>query len=151
MNDYSEKSQEVKKELKKELRLRSRWEMIDFYLAHIFLWISITASFSSAIFVAQGMYMFGSKFWTAVISGIPGLVIIVDKTFDFARRASWGSMYKIELLQLKDDFEFGTIEPQKAAKKFRALMKKHTIYFQRIGFFSGRKDSPTKDDELEVH
>nr|WP_295923078.1 hypothetical protein [uncultured Dyadobacter sp.] len=141
------KPKSIRKELNKEIRLRSRWEVIDFYLAHTFLWISILASFTSAIFLASDKYMFCSKLITAAVAGIPGLVVIIDKTFDFAKRASWGSMYKIELLQLKDDLDFEIINVHKAARKFRLLMKKHTIYFQRIGFFSKGKDS----DTAEIH
>lgn len=61
------------------------------------MWLSILASFSSAIIIAADDVEI-DKIWVAIIAGIPGLVVVIDKSFDFVRRTAWDTMYKIQLI-----------------------------------------------------
>ncbi len=93
------------------------------------------ASFSSSIIIASGDIDI-SKIFVAIIAGIPGLVVVVDKTFEFARRSAWDTMYRIDMQGLKDEIDFGKTEGYEAAKKLREITRRNESAFQKIGFFS---------------
>ena len=99
--------QSLKDELTKQIQKRTKYEGWDFKLAHFFIWLSIFASFSSSIMIAAGVEPI-DKVWVAVIAGIPGLVVVVEKSFDFARRTAWDTMYKIDMQELKDKIDFSS-------------------------------------------
>jgi hypothetical protein len=124
-----------KDELNKNINKRVKYEHWDFILAHSFIWLSIIASFTSSIMIAAGVESI-NKIWVAIIAGIPGLVVVVEKSFDFARRTAWDTMYKIDMQELKDDIEFQKIDAYTASKRFREIARKHETSFLTIGFFS---------------
>jgi hypothetical protein len=128
---------ELQKEIEKEIKRRRTYESWDFKLAHFFLWLSILASFGASIIVAADVAI--DKIAVAIIAGIPGLIILIDKSFDFAKRAVWGAMYRIELEELKDELVFKKTEPYAASKKFRDIKRKNEFSYSRIGFFSQKK------------
>jgi len=130
--------QDLQNEITNKIKRRRKFELMDYRLAHLFLWISILASFVSTISVASGK-IGDLKIYFAVIAGIPGLVIVIDKTFDFKRSAVWGTMFRIELEELKDDFTFKKIDSYQVAKKLREIERKFESSNSKIGFFS-RKD-----------
>ena len=130
--------QELQNEISKKIKHRRRFEVMDFRLAHLFLWVSILASFISTIAVASGVKE-ENKILIAVIAGIPGLVILIDKTFDFKRRSVWGAMFRIELEDLKDKFAFKKGDPYLVAKKLREIERKFELLYSEIGFFAQEK------------
>lgn len=132
-------------ELQNEIRKRKKYEGWDFKLAHFFLWLSIFASFSSAIIIAAGNIEI-PKIAIAIIAGIPGLVVVIEKSFDFARRTAWDTMFRIELQELQDDVVFGKIDHHTASKKLREICRKHETSFLRIGFFAKDKDPASPAD-----
>jgi len=101
---------DLQNEVSKKIKHTRRFESMDFRLAHIFLWISILASFTSTIVVASGVEE-KYKIIFAIIAGVPGLVILIDKTFDFKKRAVWGAMLRIDLEELNDDLLIRNVGP----------------------------------------
>ena len=143
MSEIPSAEKELQDEISRKIKHTRRFATMDFSLAHLFLWISILASFTSTIIVAYGV----PEDWEiviAIIAGVPGLVILIDKTFDFKRRAVWGAMLRIELQELRDDLLIRKLDPDKASKKFREIERTYESAFSEIGFFSQKKQ---KDDE----
>lgn len=145
MTNELDPSQLFREELLNEIRKRKKYEGWDFKLAHFFLWLSIFASFSSAIIIAAGDIDI-PKIIVAIIAGIPGLVVVIDKSFDFARRTAWDTMYKLDMQELQDDLNFGKVDTYTAAKKLREISRRHEAAFLRIGFFAKDKDENGEDD-----
>lgn len=140
-------TQSFKDELSKTIERRKKYEGWDFKLSHAFIWLSILASFSSSIIIAHGVKK-KHEIWISVISGIPGLIVIIDKTFDFARRTAWGTMYKIDLQKLKDKVDFKKIDIYEASKELRELNRRHESSFLKIGFLARHpKKKPSNEKE----
>ncbi|MFT3747180.1 MAG: hypothetical protein QM768_02650 [Agriterribacter sp.] len=143
--DTNKATQSFESEINKELQKRVKSISRDSSLAHIILWVSIIASFASAIMVASGQQIFINNIWLAIVAGIPGLVVLLDKTFDFARRSSSGIMYKIELQELKNDYDFGKINAYKAAQRLQEITRRHESSFLRVGFLAGDRQPVMPD------
>lgn len=137
--DTNKAIQSFELEIAKELKKRTTRIVWDSTLAHIILWVSIIASFASAIMVASGQKVFENNIWLAIIAGIPGLVVLLDKTFDFSRRSASATMYKIELQELKNDYDFGKINAYKAAQKLQEITRRHESSFLKIGFLASER------------
>ena len=73
--DTNKATQSFESEINKELQKRVKSISRDSSLAHIILWVSIIASFASAIMVASGQQIFINNIWLAIVAGIPGLVV----------------------------------------------------------------------------
>lgn len=134
--DTNKAIQSLELEIGKELKKRTKNITRDSTLAHAILWVSIIASFASAIMVASGQKIFVNNIWLAIIAGIPGLVVLLDKTFDFSRRSASGTMYKIELQELKNDYDFGKINAYRAAQRLQEIIRKHESSFLKVGFLA---------------
>lgn len=141
MENDIDPSESFKIELNNIIKRRKKYERLDFKLAHLMLWLSILASFSSAIIIADGEIGI-PKIVLAIISGIPGLVVVIEKSFDFAKRSVWGTMYKIDLQELQDEIDFKKLDPSLAAKKLRQITRRNEMSFLKIGFFAREKEEP---------
>jgi hypothetical protein len=128
-----------KKELDESITQRGRWEAIDFNIAHFLTWISIFSSFAASIVVASGLWE-NEKAWVAVIAGLPGLMLSIDRTFNFKKRASWASLFRVELEKLRDTMELGGEDIYTVAKEYRKLTRKHEMMWQNIGVFKEERD-----------
>lgn len=127
-------------ELKKLIKHRTKYESVDFKLSHSFVWLSILTSFLSSILVAANVEILKTcKIPLAILAGLPGLCVIIEKTFDFANRSFWGTMYKIDLQELQDAIEFGKIDKYEASKKMREIIQKNESDFIKIGSFFKRE------------
>ncbi len=133
-----EKPERIRREVYDILRHRKKYISFDFIIAHTILWASVIASFASSILIATGG-LENAKWAVAIFAGLPGLMTVIDKTFDFKRRSIWGSMYAIDLEGLKDEIEFNDLRPFEAATKLRKIKKRNEALFNRIGFFSSQK------------
>lgn len=133
--------QAFKNELNKLIATRAKYESWDFKIVHFLIWLSIFASFSSSIMVAANVNI--EKALLAIIAGIPGLVVVVEKSFDFARRTAWDTMYKIDMQELKDDVDFEKIGYYEAAKKLRKIIRRNEAAFLKIGFFEQDRENQT--------
>ncbi len=136
--DTNKAAQSFELEIAKELKKRVKSIFWDSILAHSILWLSIIASFASAIMVASGQQIFTNNIWLAIIAGIPGLVVLLDKTFDFSKRSASGTLYKIELQELKNDYDFGTINAYRAAQRLQEIVRRHESSVLKLGPSSDR-------------
>jgi hypothetical protein len=144
--------QSFKKELQKDIKKRGRYEYWDFRLAHFFIWLSILASFTSWIAIAAGLAETKREtIWLAIISGIPGLAVVVEKTFDFARRAVWRTMYKIDMQKLNDKVKHGKIDIYSASQELRKIAKRNELAFLKIGFFSQDKVNSKNSENDKIN
>jgi hypothetical protein len=139
-------------ELSKEIKHRRKYESVDFQLSHYFVWTSILTSFLSSIFVASGNAFFKDhNIWFSILAGIPGLCVIIEKTFDFARRSFWGTMYRLDLQELKDKIDFGKTDQYEAAKEFREIMRKNESLFIKIGsFFRSAEETENQSENTQT-
>lgn len=83
-------------ELDSSIANHSRWQGKDFNKAQAMLWIGITASLAAGVIAAFG----APKFITAVVSLIPGVILVVDRTFKHSVRSAWHAEYAIRLRAL---------------------------------------------------
>ncbi|SHF36369.1 hypothetical protein SAMN04488522_102981 [Pedobacter caeni] len=135
----------LKADLCRLIRRMKRLERLDSTIAHSLFWLSILASFSSAILVS-GKY--DSTYLLAVIAGIPGLVVVIEKTFDFTQRTVWDLNFRMEFEELLDEMKYKKIAGYKAVKKFRKIIRKNEYAFQKIGFFSKTNTDRNKDNPV---
>lgn len=149
--DTNRATQSFELEIEKELKKRVKFIFWDSTLAHCILWLSIIASFASAIMVASGQQIFANSIWLAIIAGIPGLVVLVEKTFDFSRRSASGILYKIELQELKNDYDFGKINAYKAAQRLQEITRRHESSVLKVGFSSGERSSFASQPHFTDH
>lgn len=122
-------------ELNVAIKTRLKYESLDFILAQSLFWISILASFISAILIANKNEELNPLIM-AIIAGIPGLVVVIQKTFNFTERTTWDTNFRIELQALKDKIIFEKMPIKVAADKFRELNRKFETEFRKIGFFA---------------
>jgi hypothetical protein len=83
--------QTLKEELEKDIEHHSKWSRRDFAWAQIFIWVGIVASIAASLNAAKAFEL--CKLYGAILAAIPGAVLVVDRTFKFASRASWHSLY----------------------------------------------------------
>jgi hypothetical protein len=86
---------ELRSELASQILHHRKWEFRDFLSAQVFVWIGIGASVASTLY-ASGVLDIGRQ-TAAMIGAAPGVIIVVDKTFKFAARASWHAKYRASL------------------------------------------------------
>ncbi len=132
--DTNKAAQSFELEIRNELKTRVKSIRRDATLAHCILWLSIIASFASAIMVASGQEIFANNIWLAIIAGIPGLVVLLEKTFDFSRRSTSGTLYRIELQELKNDYDFGKVDAYKAAQRLQNIIRRHESAVSKAAF-----------------
>lgn len=86
---------ELRTELECEIRHHRKWEFREFLSAQVFLWIGIGASVASTLYASGVLDI--SRQLAAMIGAAPGVIIVIDKTFKFAARASWHAKYRASL------------------------------------------------------
>ena len=89
---------ELRNELESLILHHRRWEFRDFLSAQVFVWIGIGASVASTLY-ASGVLDLGRQ-TAALVGAAPGVIIVVDKTFKFAARATWHAKYRASLNSL---------------------------------------------------
>lgn len=149
--DTNKATQSFELEIEKELKKRVKFIFWDSTLAHSVLWLSIIASFASAIMVASGQQIFANNIWLAIIAGIPGLVVLLEKTFDFSKRSASGILYKIELQELKNDYDFGKINAYRAAQRLQEITRRHESSVLKIGFSAGERNNYVSEPPATDH
>jgi|CXWL01.1.fsa_nt_gi hypothetical protein len=90
------------------------WAKWNFITAQLFLWLAIVSSFLAAILTANGEI---PKFTLALLVAIPGVVIVIDKTFSFSRRALWNMDNAAKYEQLYNQLKFEAVEIKEVSKK----------------------------------
>jgi hypothetical protein len=93
------------KELETELDSHARWQGHDFVLAQTLLWIGIGASALSSLLVA--MKLPNVPQWLAItLPALPGIALVVDKTFKYAARSAWHAIYGVRLKALLRELNY---------------------------------------------
>ncbi|MGN6490717.1 MAG: hypothetical protein ACTHLE_01875 [Agriterribacter sp.] len=149
--DTNKAAQSFELEIETALKKRVKFIFWDSTLAHCVLWLSIIASFASSIMVASGQQIFANNIWLAIIAGIPGLVVLLEKTFDFSKRSASGILYKIELQELKNEYDFGRITAYKAAQRLQEITRRHEAAVLKIGFSSPERNNFAPEPPFTDH
>lgn len=93
--EAADDTSELRTELASQILHHRKWEFRDFLSAQVFVWIGIGASVTSTLYASGVLDI--SRQVAAMIGAAPGVIIVVDKTFKFAARASWHAKYRASL------------------------------------------------------
>lgn len=121
--DNEEKRSELVKKIAARIDHDERWAKLDFLCAQIFVWLTILASFFTAILAAAEAV---SPLLLAFLAAIPGTVIVIEKSFAFSRRARWHWTMVATLEEYKNKLEFQSAdvgEVSKLLSEFRKAME----------------------------
>lgn len=100
---------ELQREVEDLARHQSGIVRRNFFLAQLFSWLSIAASFVAAILAASGRV---PPAVLAAVAAVPAFAISVDKVFGLAKRACWHYVYRARLHNLRDKLKYeGTAAP----------------------------------------
>ena len=97
-----------------------KWEGRDFTWAQVFIWTGIITSIASSI-LATGVFTV-EKWVTVIVAALPAAVIVIDKTFKFASRASWHALYRASLNGLRRGLTFEGV-PEKEISERRSKLE----------------------------
>lgn len=139
-NDPSDPRYNLWPEIQKETAKIKRTRWWDHRLACSITWISILTSFIATISIAFQPNTHTPFLLIAILAGIPGLMIAIDKAFEFGKRASWGTSFEIELQKILDEIELTNTDTHELAKKYRELRKTFESNYFKIGFFSTKQE-----------
>lgn len=95
-----------------------KWAGYDFTLAQTFLWLAILSSFSTAILAAAVEV---PKLVLGFLAAIPGLAILVEQNFSFARRARWHWEMVAKLDQLSNQLRFEGAKVEDVSRQLGVL------------------------------
>ena len=121
---------EQRAELQKRLveyRLRNeKWGRISFYIAQAFAWLVVLGSFAASV-LSAGLVL--NRIGLAVVAAIPGIVIVVDRTFAFARRAQWHNVLGARVERIENSLRFEGKSVHDASKELSGLLEAmHELY-----------------------
>lgn len=139
MNDDEAREALLQKMLTRQMRDQT-WEKWDFIIAQCLLWLAILSSFISAIVVAGDQ---ASKMVSALLAAIPATVIVIDKSFSFARRSRWHSLMYLRLDELVNDLQFRSRPVEEVAAKLSKLRLEMEQSFPAMST-EGLSETPAK-------
>ena len=139
MDEDNERTALLQKILTRQAR-DEKWDRWDFILAQGFLWPAILSSFVSAIVVAAGEM---PKMFAALLAAIPATVIVVDRSFSFARRSKWHSLMYLRLDELVNDLQFRGRPTDEVAAKLSKLRLEMEASFPAMST-EGLSETPPK-------
>jgi len=117
--DHEEKRMALLQKIKKRQSRDAAWGRWDFIIAQCFLWVAIAASFGTAIVLAVADKM--PTLSTAIFAAVPGVVIVIERTFSFSRRSRWHRELFLRLDELVNDLEFRDASVEEVAKRLSTL------------------------------
>lgn len=94
-SEATDDTSELRTELASQVLHHRKWEFREFLSAQILLWIGIGSSLASTLYASGVLDI--SRQMAAMIGAAPGVIIVIDKTFKFAARASWHAKYRASL------------------------------------------------------
>lgn len=97
----------------------AKWAQRNFMVAQTFMWLAIIASFGTAIASATAKV---SPIVIAIFTAIPGTVILIDKSFSFARRAQWHYLMRAKLEQFENALRFEGASVDATSKSLSSLV-----------------------------
>lgn len=130
--DQDQLRRELAKKFSERMRKAGRWARTDFMLAQVFTWLAILASFLSAILTA-GETLKDNKLLLALLTAIPGTVIVIEKSFGFAKRARWHWEFEAALDKLHTQLTFGKKPIEQAAQEYGDLRVSMEVTFPAGG------------------
>lgn len=80
-----------------------KWARDNFLYAHVVTWIAILSSFGAAIASATDKV---SPVIVAIFAAVPGTIIVIERSFAFARRASWHHLMRGNLQRLENELRY---------------------------------------------
>lgn len=95
-----------------------KWGKADFTWAQSITWAAILASFGSAIASATGD---APPFALALFAAIPGTVIVIEKSFVFARKAQWHWTMGVRLQKLENALKFEDAKVDETSRQLSEL------------------------------
>lgn len=116
--DEEKKRAELVAKIETRKSYDDKWASYDFTLAQTFLWLAILSSFFTAILVAADAV---PKLLLGFLAAIPGMAILVDKNFSFARRARWHWEMVAKLDQLINQLQFQGAKVEDVANQLGVL------------------------------
>ncbi|MBI4189613.1 MAG: hypothetical protein HY525_03640 [Betaproteobacteria bacterium] len=117
-----------------------KWGRLDFMWAQVFTWLAILASFFSAILAAAEAM---PKLALAFLAAVPGTVIVIEKSFSFARRARWHWEMMAGLDQLLNALSYEGATIQEISKKLGEFRRDMETRFPGFSV-EGVSDDPAK-------
>ena len=97
----------------------ARWALRDFLVAQVFVWLAIGGSFVASILSTIKESIHPAVL--ATVAAIPAAVILIDRSFSFAKRAKWHYMFEAELERLANAVEFEGKDVAAVAHSFGEL------------------------------
>ena len=91
---------QLSKDIDKRICKRGFYEDSDFYLHQTFTWVSILASFSTAILAGIATKVTDTdtiKITIALLASLTATVTLVNKNFSFDKRALWNAVFRSKL------------------------------------------------------
>ena len=116
--DEDQKREALLEKIETRKSHNEKWAGYDFTLAQTFLWLAILSSFSTAILAAAEAV---SKLLLGFFAAIPGLAIVVEKNFSFARRARWHWEMVAKLDQLSNQLRFEGAKVEDVSRQLGVL------------------------------
>ena len=110
--------QDLGTEIDQQIHIAKTWASKNFLIAQTFTWLAVLASFGSAIAAATEKV---NSILLAIFAAVPGTVILIDKSFSFARRASWYYMKRAKVQQLRNSLSFEGAQTADVSQKFSEL------------------------------
>lgn len=118
--DDEERRSELIKKISARIDHDERWAKLDFLCAQIFVWLTILASFFTAILAAAEAV---PPLILAFLAAIPGTVIVIEKSFAFSRRARWHWTMVATLEEYKGQLEFQQVDVAEVSKLYGNFRK----------------------------
>src|SRR5260370_2809366 len=112
--DENQQRESLLKEIISRKNLDLRWGDENFAIAQVRGWITIIASFGSAIAAAAK----GPSIAVAITAAIPGTVILIDRNFAFVRRAKWHWLSYHKLLGLEHELKYQGAQVSDISKRY---------------------------------
>lgn len=92
-----------------------KWAKVDFCTTQILGWTTIISSLATAILSAQGV----SGISIACLAAIPGTILVIDRSFNFSRRARWHWEKLAAIRSFKYSLLYEAAELPVISKKYR--------------------------------
>jgi hypothetical protein len=115
--DENQQRESLLNEINSRKALNLRWGDQNFVTSQVQGWITILASFGSAIAAAAK----ANSVAVAIIAAIPGTVILIDRNFGFARRAQWHWESYYKLLELEHELKYNGAQVSDISKRYISL------------------------------
>jgi hypothetical protein len=118
------------------------WAKLDAAIAYVLFMLAILASFGTTLLASVPDI---SRLAIALVAAIPGVVILFDRTFSFARRADWFYLYHVEVEALIRELRDQGVPPAEVSTKLSELARRMEGVFpemQASAISPVQKDAP---------